>query len=50
MVSLHDLSDDDRIFSNRDIKQTQMYTDIQPANAKKKKSVTVLLDVADQVK
>lgn len=48
MVSLNDLNDDDRIFNNKDIKQTQMYTHIQLADAKK--SVTVLLDLADQVK
>lgn len=48
MVCLNDLSDDDRIFNNKDIKQTQMYTHIHLADAKK--SVTVLLDLADQVK
>lgn len=48
MVSLNDLSDDDRIFTNTDIKQTQMYTHTQLADAKK--SVTVLLYLADQVK
>lgn len=47
MMSLNDLNDVDRIFSNKDIKQTQMYTHIQLADAKK--SVTVL-DLADQVK
>lgn len=51
MVSLNDLNDDDRIFSNKDRKQTQMYTHTQLADAKKKKkSVTVLLYLADQVK
>lgn len=52
MVSLNDLNDDDRIFSNKDIEQTQMYTHTWLADAKKKKkkSVTVLLDLADQVK
>lgn len=48
MVSLNDLKDDDRIFSNKDRKQTQMYTHTQLADAKK--SVTVLLYLADQVK
>lgn len=37
MVSLNDLNDDDRIFSNNDIKQTQMYTHTWLADAKKKK-------------
>lgn len=36
MVSLNDLSDDDRIFNNKDIKQTQMYTHTQLGDAKKK--------------
>lgn len=36
MVSLNDLKDDDRIFSNKDRKQTQMYTHTQLADAKKK--------------
>lgn len=48
MVSLNDLNNDDRIFSNKDIKQIQMYTHTWLAYAKK--SVTVLLDLADQVK
>lgn len=48
MASPNDLNDDDRIFSNKDIKQTQMYTHTQLADAKK--SVTVLLDLADHVK
>lgn len=48
MVSPNDLSDDDRIFSNKDRKQTQMYTQTQPADAKT--SVTILLYLADQVK
>lgn len=39
MVSLNDLNDDDRIFSNKDRKQTQMYTHTQLADAKKKKKV-----------
>lgn len=50
MVSLNDLNNDDRIFGNKDIKQTQMYTHTWLADAKKKKSLTVLLDLADQVK
>lgn len=47
-MSLNDLNDDDSIFSNKDIKQTQIYTHTWLADAKK--SVTVLLDLADQVK
>lgn len=51
MVSLNDLSNDDRIFGNKDRKQTQMYTHTWLADAKKKKKIlTVLLDLADQVR
>lgn len=53
MVSLNDLSNDDRIFGNKDRKQTQMYTHTWLADAKKKKKkkiLTVLLDLADQVR
>lgn len=37
MVSLNDLNNDDRVFGNRDIEQTQMYTHTWLADAKKKK-------------
>lgn len=48
MMSLSDLNDDDSIFSNKDIKQTQIYTHTWLEDAKK--HVTVLLYLADQVK
>lgn len=49
MVSLSDLNDDDdSIFSNKDINQTQIYTHTWLADTKKR--VTVLLYLADQVK
>lgn len=39
MVSLSDLNDDDSIFSNRDIKQTQIYTHTDILASKTPKNV-----------